>query len=316
MPAPSPDTPAAAMTAITAITVIGGDRRMIHAARRLADAGASVALLGQMPSLAAAYALPLAPTVSEALRGADAILLPLPASRDCVTVNCPSAPDLSLTLAEVAARMRENPRLMLFGGMMPATFLSELSTLPDFAARVFDYYTDEGLTLRNAYLTAEGALMLAGRESDHALRDASAVLFGYGRIGKLLARLLRAVGTEITVCARRRETLLWAETDGCRAIPLADALAPDGSCFPFASRPILFNTIPEPIFTPAFLERLPPDTLLFDLASPPYGVSDEDARRAAEQTNLRYIRAPGIPGQYAPRDAGFAIADCLLSHLP
>ncbi len=298
------------------VTVIGGDRRMLHAARRLGELGATVTLLGQNPSLADP-SLRVSHTLPEAVHDATALLLPLPASRDGITVNCPFSPELSVSLAELSDRMRQNPDLLLYGGKLPTSFSNQNFSLSEKGfSRVIDYFTDEALTLRNAYLTAEGALMLAGRESECALRGTSAAIIGYGRIGKLLARLLLALGVEVTVCARRREALLWAVTDGCHPVRMGDTTRAGGGLFPLCcEHPIIFNTVPEPVLDRELLLRLEPNTLLIDLASPPYGVTDADAREAAERNSLRYIRAPGIPGQYAPRDAGYAIADCVAESL-
>ena len=60
------------------------------------------------------------------------------------------------------------------------------------------------------------------------------------------------------------------------------------------------------------LER---DILLIDLASAPFGVSDGDIREATARNALRYLRAPSLPGSYAPRDAGRIIAECVLDRL-
>ena len=60
------------------------------------------------------------------------------------------------------------------------------------------------------------------------------------------------------------------------------------------------------------LMSLRPDTFLIDLASAPFGVSDTHVREATAKNGLRYLRAPSLPGSYAPRDAGRAIAECIL----
>lgn len=281
------------------VAVIGGDGRMLHAACRLRELGVRVTTFGlgeKSPS----------GSLSDAVRDADALLLPLPATRDGRTVNCPLSPDCSVTLETIAALMRERPRLCLLGGLLPRKIFD---AVPD-GSRVTDYYEDEALLLRNAYLTAEGALMLAMRETDCALRGKAAAVIGYGRIGKLLARLLLSVCMEVTVCARRRESLLWAAADGCHPLHMGDSTRAGRGLFPLCcGHPIIFNTVPEQVLDRDLLLRLEPDTLLLDLASPPFGVREEDAEEALRANGLRYIRAPGIPGRYAPRDAGYAIAD-------
>jgi dipicolinate synthase subunit A len=78
---------------------------------------------------------------------------------------------------------------------------------------------------------------------------------------------------------------------------------------------VLFNTIPAHILPRALLMGLEGDTLLIDLASAPFGVSDRDVREAAAHNGLRYLRAPSLPGSYAPREAGRIIAECILDIL-
>ena len=283
------------------VAVVGGDLRMLHAARRLGDLGARIKVfaLGDAP--------PYRPckNLSDAAGDADALLLPLPVTRDGVTVQCPRSPETSITPEEIATLMREHPRLRLFGGCLPPAFLEPL---PD-RDRVLDYYEDEGLLLRNAYLTAEGALQVAMQSTDCALRGKSAAVIGYGRIGKLLARLLLAIGMEVTVCARRRESLLWAAADGCYPLCIDPARTGRGM-FPLCcGYTLIFNTVPEQVLDRDLLLRLESDTVLIDLASAPFGVRDCDLEEAVRENRLRYLRAPGIPGIYAPRDAGYAIAD-------
>ena len=78
---------------------------------------------------------------------------------------------------------------------------------------------------------------------------------------------------------------------------------------------ILFNTVPAPVLKRELLLALEADTLLVDLASAPFGVSDCDVREATSRNGLRYLRAPSLPGSYAPRDAGRIIAECILDML-
>ncbi len=310
---PSASIPLAART----VAVIGGDRRMLHAAHRLAEAGVTVALLGVGDAPSSEPNIHLTRTLPEAVQAADALLLPLPVTRDGTTVHCPFAPALTVSLQEIAACMRAHPALQLFGGCIPQALSDAVpQAAADGTCRLMDYYADEAFLLRNAHLTAEGALLLAMQETDRALRGHTAAIIGYGRIGKLLARLLRSVGMEVTVCARRREALLWAEADGCLPVMMGDAARAGRGLFPLCcGHPVIFNTVPEPVLERELLLRLEPDTLLIDLASAPFGVRAEDAEEIAPQNGLRYLRAPGLPGRYAPRDAGYAIADCVMERL-
>ena len=96
-------------------------------------------------------------------------------------------------MEEIAALLRRQTGLCLYGGRLPDTLAAgELSP------RVTDYYEDEALQLRNAYLTAEAALMTAMELTDCTLRGTHVAVLGYGRIGKYLSRLLCGLGASIS----------------------------------------------------------------------------------------------------------------------
>ncbi len=293
------------------IAVLGGDRRMLFAAAQLAASGHAVTVCGHGSAPMDTSAGVRAKTsFSTAVTGADALVLPLPATRDGLTVWCPSEPTQAPALAEIAEQMRRTPGLRLFGGRLPVGFAETLRVDP---SRVTDYYEDEALTLRNAYLTAEGALATAMAVTDGCVRGSTVAVIGYGRIGKLLTRLLLAMGAEVTVCARRQDVLLWAQTDGAHPLRIGDPTRPGGGMFPLCyGHSVIFNTVPARILELDLLLRMERGTHLIDLASAPFVTSDEAIREATEANDLHYVRAPSLPGTYAPRDAGAAIADSIL----
>ena len=137
-------------------------------------------------------------------------------------------------------------------------------------------------------------------QSEASLINASVMITGYGRIGKALHRYLSCYTNSITVCARNPAQLALASACGAKAVSL-DSLTVH------LPQDYLFNTIPHPIFDYATLSALGKETELIDLASFPGGV-DEHAARVL-RTKLTVAR--GLPGKYAPKSAGYAVADAV-----
>ena len=305
--------------------VIGGDLRMTHLCKRLTEAGNTVSALGcghdclpdaeGRPAPGGEGALRVCSSLGGVTSEADVLILPLPATRDGLTVHCPRDPACAVTLREIAELMAHTQGLLLFGGRLPKEFIDTAEKMGVWGNRITDYYDSEILQLRNAYLTAEAALMTAMELTDCAIRGVSVGVLGFGRIGKYLSRLLRGMGAEVTVCARREESLFEAAAEGCHPLLMTESASMGGLSPLCRGHSVLFNTIPARVLPRDLLMELEKNTLLIDLASAPFGVSDRDVREATAQSGLRYLRAPSLPGSYAPRDAGRIIAECVLEDL-
>ena len=305
--------------------VIGGDLRMTHLCKRLTEGGYAVSTLGcgqdclpdgePIPRREEEGTLRVCTSLGGVTEKADALILPLPATRDGMTIHCPRDPACTVSLQAIADLMIRSPRLLLFGGKLPMEFLDAARKNGITEDRITDYYDSEVLQLRNAYLTAEAALMTAMELTDCTLRGTHVAVLGYGRIGKYLSRLLCGLGAEVTVCARREESLFEAAAEGCHPLRMTDSDAMGGLTPLCRGHAVLFNTIPAHVLSRDLLVGLERDTLLIDLASAPFGVHDRDVREATAGNGLRYLRAPSLPGSYAPRTAGEIIAECILGDL-
>ena len=114
-----------------------------------------------------------------------------------------------------------------------------------------------------------------------------AVIVGYGRIGSMLADRLALLGASVTVAARRAESRAEARARGHRAVDVTELPAdPDA----------VINTVPAPILSGDF-----GGALCVELASAPGGWTD----------HTPVLRAPGLPGLYAPRAAADVMADAV-----
>lgn len=170
-----------------------------------------------------------------------------------------------------------------------------LNRCTELGLRVVDLNRELAFKRRNAIATAEAALALAVGNTPDTLFDSQVLVVGYGAIGSRLCRLLTALGTRVTGSARKAEELVQIVIEGCRAVH-TESLAE--TVRPYA---VVFNTVPAPVLTKEFLEKLPEKTLVLDLASGSGGLADVRPEN--------YIQALALPGKTAPLAAARSAAD-------
>ena len=158
--------------------------------------------------------------------------------------------------------------------------------------KTHDYFTREELAVKNAILTAEGAVEIAMREYPGTLNGAQCLVAGFGRIGKALSLALRGLHAQVTASARNRADLAWIEVFGCRAIH-TDAIFENGQY------DLVFNTIPAMVFSRRVLAKAQHGTIFIDLASAPGGIDFE----AAAKLPIHAVQALSLPGRVAPKAA-------------
>ena len=269
-----------------AISILGGDLRQVCLARLLSEDGWMVTTWG-LEKGGGDGGAPL----DQALEG-DILLLPMPVCRNGM-LHLPLT-DTELEAERLWARLRYDQ--LLLGGM---TGNLSRRLMADYGLTLLDYYDREETQVANAVPTAEGALQLAMESTDRTLHSSRCLIIGYGRIGRLLADRLLALGAEVTVSARKYGDLAWIEAWGCRSVQTG---ALTGQLDRFD---LIFNTAPALILDGTRLRETREDCVIIDLASAPGGVDLEAAKRLSRQA----IPAPGLPGKVAPRTAAAAIRD-------
>ncbi len=281
------------MVDINSFGLLGGDRRQAALADALARDGCTVCVWGL-------DGLPLDPKVrrctpEEIYETCAAIILPLPATADGRTVNAPYA-DRAIALDDEFAEHMMHKEV--YGGRMA----SVLATSEKWdSIDTYDYYTREEFAVRNAGVTAEGAIAVAVKEYEGSLLGSSCLVVGYGRIGRALAQVLRAMGARVTASARRPRDFAWIELSGCTAI------ATDSIGHGHEHYDVIFNTVPALIFPRRVLAQLEPGCVLIDLASKPGGVDFS----AAKELGIHAVQALSLPGKTAPRAAAEIIKNTI-----
>ena len=217
------------------------------------------------------------------------IVLPLPAEKNGYLSGT------ELTMESLLRSLRREHRI--FAGNVG----NDASTLAQsLGLTITDYFASEELSVRNAIPTAEGAIEAAMKHTSVTLHGTPCLVLGFGRIGKVLAHDLSALGAKVSVSARKRSDLAWIDAFGYAPLH-TNRLS--GTLGEFR---VVFNTVPHQVLDEALLAELPPDCLLLELASA--SGFDMDA---VETLRLSYLKAGGLPGRVAPETAARAIKKTL-----
>lgn len=155
------------------------------------------------------------------------------------------------------------------------------SELADY--EVLDLLEDSWYLARNASITAHCTLELALAKLPVTLEKCPVLIIGWGRIGKCLAKLLRALGACVTVAARKETHRVMAEALGYGSYTIEGIHA--------EKYRLIINTVPAMV-----LPSAPGTALKIDLASTP-GIAGKDV-----------VQARGLPGLLAPESSGALIA--------
>ena len=264
------------------VAVIGGDRRAALLAELLLREGHQVRSFA-LEKAALPAEIPRDSCLQSCVYGADCVLLPVPAEKGAL-LNAPLSNE-SLSLETLWASLWPG-QLVIGGGFGEESVAAAVreKLVP------VDLLRRPGFVTGNAALTAEAAVGLLLREGEQGLNGRRCLLLGYGRIGKLLAHKLRALGARVTVAARKEADRAMAEALGCESLPL-DAV--EGQIGDFA---YTINTVPARVLSDAALCCIAPESLLVELASPPGGFD----KTLARNIGLHVVLAPGLPGRCLP----------------
>lgn len=162
--------------------------------------------------------------------------------------------------------------------------------LPILPCRQVDFLQDEFYLGENAAITAQCTVRLIQQHRD-MISGSAALIIGWGRIGKRLAPMLKELGADVTVAARKQADLAAASELGYGTIEAARWNA--------QRYDMIINTAPAPIMDQ---QEARADALLIDLASVK-GIAGD-----------RVIWARGLPNKEAPDASGILIAKTALRY--
>ncbi len=270
------------------VSVLGGDKRMLYCAKAFEKDGYDITLSG-FDRLQSDCGIRITDPYSAVIT-ADIIVLPL----------FPLAGEyLNMPFSKEKVRFESFERLAgertVFCGMS--------DMLPKNTLDLFDYSKREDYLIRNAYLTAEGAVYCAMTESFHSLKGAKILILGYGRIAKLLSEILLALHADVTVAARKASDRAWIGERGMKAT--------DFSFKEYYEYDVIFNTVPALVLDQNALDHISDNALIIDLASKSGGVD----YAYAKERGILALHMLSLPAKYAPETAGEIIEETIMNIL-
>lgn len=256
------------------ISLIGGDNRLRILKENLEKSGYTVDTLGLFENDFADIA------------SSETVVLPVPTTKDGKYVFAPLT-NKKIPLSFVESQI-SNCQLILC-----CNFSFKNS-------RCVDYNALDSYALLNAVPTAEGAIKLAIENTPFTLWKSKVLVIGFGRVGKILAQRLSALGCKVTVSARKPMDFA-----------MIDAL---GYCFVDTTKlddltldyDIIFNTVDFEVLKEKSL-RETSCRCLIDLSS-----KGGFNLTLANECGITAVKAPGLPGIIATETAGKILSETIL----
>ena len=275
--------------------IAGGDLRSVYLAKALAKDGHEAAVFA-LDGANLPENIRKIESVGE-FENAENVILPLPCCDGEGTLKTAFSEE-KIPVSEIIGKMKKGSVLM--GGL-----LTKEAT--EFAGNrgieVYDYYHREEFAVRNAALTAEAAAAIVMEMLNESVSTVPVLVLGHGRIGRLLAAILKALDAKVTVAARRYSDLAWIRSEGMT--PLEFRLLDEE----IGKFKVVFNTVPSMVLDREKLVLMDKGTIVIDLASEPCGTDFS----AAEELGITAKKALGLPGKFAPKTAGEIVRDTVLN---
>ena len=277
-----------------AITVIGGDLRIVKLVEMLDKDGYEVYTYGLENSedLLSLEGVEMCPTLEDAVSHSKIVVGPVPLSSDKKRVSTPFGRNF-VELEDFIKALRGKYLIAGNIGIKEELDANEIQST--------DLLKREEFSVLNTIATAEGTIQIAMEETQRTVHGTNTLIMGFGRIGKVLAKMLNGIGAKVYCEARKDEDISWIKAYGYNPIHLNDLNENLGKF------DIIINTVPFQLLDGERLDLVKKEAVIIDLASNPGGVD----RKAAREKNLKVIWALSLPAKVAPLTSAEFIKETL-----
>ena len=259
------------------ILILGGDNRQIYLTEIFKKNGFNAEHVTSSENL------------NDKINRSPVIVLPIPSTKDKITVYN-SINDNKIYLSDLKEFM-DNQIVLTCNLVLENTNCIDYGNLDEFA-------------IKNAVPTAEGAIAIAVYNSEKTIFGSKCLVIGYGRIGKILSQMLKNLGANVMVSARKNADLSFITAFNMKAVKTSEIndFAEDYD--------LIFNTVNSPVIDDDFLNKVNQNALLIELASLPGGINANK-----EKAKCKIINAQGLPGKYSPFSAAKILFETIINVL-
>lgn len=164
-----------------------------------------------------------------------------------------------------------------------------------------DVLKQEGIAIKNAIPTAEGAISTIINNTDFTIHNSNILILGFGNIGKVLAKMLYGMGAKVFCEARNKKDIALIDAMGYNSVNLVNL---DKY---LEKMSVIINTIPAVILDKERLDKIKNTSVILDLASKPGGVDFDYANKLG----IKVIWALSLPSKIAPKSAAMYIKEAI-----
>ena len=272
------------------IAVVGGDLRIVKLIEMLNSDGYKVYTyaLENSEELLNLDSVEMCQTLEEAVSYSKVVVGPVPLSSDRKRLSTPFG--------------RNNVDLEEFVKCLKGKYLIAGNIgIKDQLDNNNIQFKREEFSVLNTIATAEGTIQIAMEETQRTVHGSNVLVMGFGRIGKVLSKMLDGIGAKVYCEARKNEDISWIKAYGYNPIHLNDLNEY------LEKFDIIINTIPFQILDSERLDLIKKEAVIVDLASNPGGVD----RKAAREKGLKVIWALSLPAKVAPLTSAEFIKETL-----
>ena len=258
------------------LSIIGGDLRIVNLIDLLAKDDFLIYTYGLENSedLEEKENIKRCASLAELVGSSEIIIGPLPMTNDSENISAPFS-DEKIPIDKLITEM-SNKNKMFFAGKLSEKTIEKLQ---EGNIKYIDLLKREELVVLNTIATAEGTIQIAMENTQRTIHGSNILIMGFGRVGKVLAKMLDGIGAKVSCEARKDSDIAWIKAYGYNPIHLSENR----------------------------LRNVKKECTIIDLSSNPGGVD----RNAARRMGLKMIWALSLPGRVAPMTSAEFIKETL-----